>query len=240
MRFALPCAGLLACIAGCSTVIGIDGNYTDLDPSKNDGGGSSTALSGAGGASSAGRNAGGSAGRSVSVGGDAGNLGGGAGTVGGGAGNVGGGAGTVGGGAGSVGGGAGTVGGGAGSQGGRSGGGGGSGNGAKCAGVSVSGVCWYLGNLGKSCTATCQIHGGDAPSAASFVGVAAQGGSLTSCATLLSALGYAGVKPAAASRSDGAGVGCHVNGTRSYWLSDPNYSPSSRLAGAQVVCGCLG
>jgi hypothetical protein len=108
-----------------------------------------------------------------------------------------------------------------------------------CAGVAMNGACWYLGAPGASCSATCATHGGDAPNAASFVGVPAQGGSLAKCASLLVALGYDSTKPAEARRSDDAGVGCHVYGLKSFWLSAPAYSPRARLSSAKLACGCV-
>jgi hypothetical protein len=109
---------------------------------------------------------------------------------------------------------------------------------AACAGVALSGVCWYLGAQGASCTTTCEPHGGDASAAASFVGVHSQGGALSECATLLTAVGYTATKPVVAVRLD-EGVGCHVYGTQSYWLSAPAFSPDSQVPLAQVVCGCV-
>jgi hypothetical protein len=107
-----------------------------------------------------------------------------------------------------------------------------------CAGVALHGACWYLGELGQSCTVVCDAHGGSASDAASFVGVPAQGGSLAKCAELLSALGD-GEKPTEATRSDDSGVGCHIYATKSYWLSSPTYTPSAHLGVAKLVCGCL-
>jgi hypothetical protein len=123
--------------------------------------------------------------------------------------------------------------------GGNSSGGSGNANGgsATCSGAPVNGLCWYLGELGQSCTGACSSHGGESPEAASFVGTPAQGGSWTKCAGLLSALGNKGV-PLQTMRSDGSGLGCHYYGDRSYWLYSPRYSSSAENVAARLVCGC--
>jgi hypothetical protein len=175
----LSCLGVLSCLAGCSTVIGIDGSYTDLGADKPDASAGASNSDGAAGASGAG------AGASNSDGGA------------------------------------------------------GASSAGSCAGVALNGACWYFSSLGASCSATCAAHGGDAPNAPSFVGVPAQGGSLAKCASLLVALGYDSTKPGQATRSDAAGVGCHVYGLKSYWLSAPAYSPDAHLGSAKLVCGCV-
>jgi hypothetical protein len=180
---------LIATAPGCSMVIGIDKDYTDLAADAADQGGSA----------------------GTGKGGSSGNSSGGA-----------------------------TTEGGSSAQGGSSASAGSAGQGgsAPCKGQSSSGGCWYLGNLGASCTSTCAAHGGNASDAASFVGTTAQGGSLAKCATLLAALGD-NLSPIEATRSDGMGIGCHVYGVKTYWLSSPTFSPSAVVVGARPVCGCV-
>ena len=99
------------------------------------------------------------------------------------------------------------------SGGGGSPGGGGSGDGGTTstggAGIRDAGICWYFGELGASCAATCTDHGGPSPQAASHVGIESQGGSLDECIRLLGLLGMTGTVYSG-SRSDGQGLGCHV------------------------------
>lgn len=109
---------------------------------------------------------------------------------------------------------------------------------SSCAGVRLSGRCWYLSALGQSCSNACVPHGGNAADAASFVGVTGQGGSLAECAALLNGLGIS-TAPTQATRLDGVGLGCHVYGVKTYWLSAPTYSATSKHSSAQLVCGCL-
>jgi hypothetical protein len=121
--------------------------------------------------------------------------------------------------------------------------GGGSGNASRdagsttCSGTPVSGVCWYLGELGESCASACSSHSGESPNAASFVGIPAQGGSWAKCASLLTALGSKAI-PVLSSRTDGSGLGCHYFSGQSYWLYSPEYSSSAKNAAARLVCGC--
>ena len=113
--------------------------------------------------------------------------------------------------------------------------------GAACAGAGVSNVCWYLGLFNQSCTTVCSTHGGVDPAAEAVVGVPSLGGSLASCAAVLSALGVTQA-PSEATRFDGIGVGCHLYDSRNptpYWLSSPRFSVSARLAAASIACGCL-
>ena len=109
-----------------------------------------------------------------------------------------------------------------------------------CGGVESSAVCWYLGELGASCQATCAPHGGTSPKAPSHVGIASQGGSLDECIKLLGLFSLTG-RVYAGSRSDGQGVGCHViPGAPDpyFWLSSPAYSDTASLPDARIVCGC--
>jgi hypothetical protein len=106
-----------------------------------------------------------------------------------------------------------------------------------CAGPARGGICWYLGELGRSCQQVCASHGQAAPEAASHVGTVSQGGSLSECATLFGLLGVGGV-PTSVSRSDGLGLGCHLYNQAPWWLRTPNFSASSSYAKATLVCGC--
>jgi len=111
-----------------------------------------------------------------------------------------------------------------------------------CSGLLYSGICWYLASSGSSCTQACTGHGGPATLAAGHVGTAAQGGSLSECATLLSLLGVAGTVQGVESIS---GVGCSKNtgtmgpGPGLYWCTSPDFSPTASLSGVQPACGCL-
>jgi hypothetical protein len=109
--------------------------------------------------------------------------------------------------------------------------------GVACAGPSRGGICWYLGPQGSSCQQVCASHGQLAPGAVSHVGTPSQGGSLAECGILLGLLGIGGT-PTNGARSDGLGLGCHVYNAVPWWLSSPNFSASSALASASLVCGC--
>ena len=111
-----------------------------------------------------------------------------------------------------------------------------------CSGVLYSGICWYLASSGESCTQACTAHGGPSSLVTSHVGTAAQGGSLTECATILSRLGVAGTVQNVTSTS---GVGCSKNigtlgpGPGLYWCTTPDFSTNASLTGVQPACGCL-
>lgn len=111
------------------------------------------------------------------------------------------------------------------------------GSSGSCAGPARGGICWYLGPLGSSCQKVCASHGQPAPEAATHVGTASQGGSLSECGILLGLLGVSGA-PANGTRSDGLGLGCHVYNTAPWWLSSPNFSVSASHASAKLACGC--
>ncbi len=131
----------------------------------------------------------------------------------------------------------GTTGGGGSSSGGAAAGGSGS---KACAGTTLNSICWYLGTANQSCTDVCSAHGGVNTASEKMVGVPAQGGSVTSCALVLAALGTRDL-PAEATRSDGNGLGCHVISGRSdtaYWLSSPRFSETAHLSNASIACGC--
>jgi hypothetical protein len=111
-----------------------------------------------------------------------------------------------------------------------------------CGGERVFGLCWYLAQANTSCNQECSNKGGFDTRAVPYVGTADQGGSIEECAEILTALG----KPkavVAAKRSDGNGLGCHVwsNGTDTYWLVDPPFSPSAAVpsgTAVRIACAC--
>lgn len=108
-----------------------------------------------------------------------------------------------------------------------------------CAGSMLADVCWYLGTPGASCERTCEPHGGYRDGATSFVGTSAQGGSAERCNAVLAVLGVTrSVRTIA--RADGRGVGCHFFGTEDdpWWLTEPDFTPWTRLEQARLVCGC--
>lgn len=108
-----------------------------------------------------------------------------------------------------------------------------------CAGSSVLGGCWYLGERGLSCEQVCADHGGFDPSSVELVGTRLQGGSLTNCAEALGALGVTGPVLAAA-RFDGEGVGCHRWGAFNYWLASSlsPFNESIAAYPAEIACAC--
>jgi hypothetical protein len=109
-----------------------------------------------------------------------------------------------------------------------------------CAGQRLFGICWYLGAFGESCEQVCSAHGGYADAATLFTGARAQGGSPEECTAILGVLA-ADVPARTAFRGDGVGVGCHTFGLgeNPYWLTLPNFEPSSRLRLARIACGCV-
>lgn len=106
-----------------------------------------------------------------------------------------------------------------------------------CAGTRSLDLCWYLGAVGASCVQTCARHGGYDPAMADAVGSAAQGGSVDGCDEVMAALGHAGVV-LSGYRSDSFGLGCHLWGSELWWLSRPDFSPSSGTSPARVACAC--
>jgi len=86
------------------------------------------------------------------------------------------------------------------------------------------------------------VHGGFDDRAFAYIGTPGQGGSLSDCSEILSALGHPG-RVMQATRPNGEGLGCHVwpDGTN-YWLSDPNFDPTDASPSGtpvQIACGCL-
>jgi hypothetical protein len=108
-----------------------------------------------------------------------------------------------------------------------------------CEGARVLGLCWYLGEPGSSWRQTCAAHGGVDERAAQHVGTPSQGGSLTECGQVMSALGHA-APLASAFRSD-VGLGCHVwSDGRTYWLDDPSRAlgPEAAHGVARIASAC--
>jgi hypothetical protein len=111
-------------------------------------------------------------------------------------------------------------------------------SGGACAGTVVLGLCWYLGALGSTCTDTCSAHGGFDIAATYCLGSTGQGGTLSHCHEVLSALGNTG-NVNLGMRADGLGLGCHVwSDGRPWWLDSPDANPDNAIADAQVACGC--
>ena len=113
-----------------------------------------------------------------------------------------------------------------------------------CSGELYSGICWYLGALGDSCTDTCADHGGTAAEAATYVGTSGQGGSLAECEAILDLLGVANANRTEQATSD-YGVGCvlffgTVSTGQPYWITNTPFDPDDSLASGQgrMACGC--
>jgi len=121
---------------------------------------------------------------------------------------------------------------------------GGAGGSPSCAaeGQRDSGICWYYGASGVSCSTTCAAHGGVSSSTAAHVGSPAQGGSLAECTRLMRLLGLGG-SVNSGTRSDGVGLGCHdfpsATSSYYYWLSSPDFSNNAKMVQVRIVCGCM-
>lgn len=100
------------------------------------------------------------------------------------------------------------------------------------------GLCWHLGTYAQSCTSVCALYGGFDPRTASYVGSIAQGGGGQRCKSVLTALGDTSTVYAA-TRSDGAGLGCHRWSSGAlYWLYNVNLSPNAWSIHARLACAC--
>jgi len=109
-----------------------------------------------------------------------------------------------------------------------------------CAGQRLYGLCWYLAQGNTSCNDACSSHGGFDSRSTGYVGTLSQGGSLSECTALMTALGRPG-SVIASRRDDDNGFGCHVwnDGTR-YWLQDePDFRPTVEVPDIRSVCGCM-
>jgi hypothetical protein len=107
-----------------------------------------------------------------------------------------------------------------------------------CSGTLVLGLCWYLGAPGVTCTDACSAHGGFDLASTHCLGSTSQGGTLSRCHEVLSALGST-ENVNLGMRADGLGLGCHVwSDGRPWWLDSPDANPDSAIADAQVACGC--
>ncbi|MFY0572357.1 S8 family serine peptidase [Archangium lansingense] len=108
-------------------------------------------------------------------------------------------------------------------------------------GVSIAGGCWYLGGFDQSCQDVCASRGGYSSLTASYVGAPSQGGSVSNCQQVLTALGYPGAVTAV-TRSDSLALGCHRWSTGAlYWQTSPVFDPASKSYGnaAQLACACM-
>jgi hypothetical protein len=119
---------------------------------------------------------------------------------------------------------------------GTSSGGSGSASSGGCAGVVYEEMCWYLGERGQSCDATCGTHGAVDARGASVVGTTAQGGSLDGCSQVLETLGMS-VAPTAAIRKD-VGLGCHLYDAEAFWLDEPSFTSDASQVSSRIVCAC--
>jgi len=109
-----------------------------------------------------------------------------------------------------------------------------------CAGQRLYGLCWYLAQGNTSCNDACSNHGGFDARSIGYVGTLSQGGSLSECTELMTALGRPG-SVIASRRDDDNGFGCHVwsDGSR-YWLRDePAFRPTVEGPDVRSVCGCM-
>ena len=106
-------------------------------------------------------------------------------------------------------------------------------------GVLLADACWYLGTLGASCAQVCESHGGYIAEP-SYVGVAAEGGTLARCDMLLDLLVGPG-ETMSGTRADGMALGCHLYEGVRWWLnSGPLLDPLVSERFAQLVCSCNG
>jgi hypothetical protein len=98
--------------------------------------------------------------------------------------------------------------------------------------VNVAGSCWYFGQDGASCTATCASLGLVVdPATSTFAGA-----SPANCNAVLDALGD-GNPAVVASGPCLVGLGCHVFGGTTRTLCDVS-SDGAALAGYERVCAC--
>ena len=106
-----------------------------------------------------------------------------------------------------------------------------------CDGTLVGGHCWYMGNTGESCLATCATHGGYSNATASYAG---ESGTSANCNAVLDALGQPGSETSDGSSSSGLGLGCIVYDSASRWriTSDPT-TPDASLGSHARACACF-
>jgi hypothetical protein len=100
-------------------------------------------------------------------------------------------------------------------------------------------ACWYLGALGLSCAQVCASHGGYIAEV-SYVGTAAEGGTLARCDMLLDLLVGPG-ETTSGVRADNRALDCHLYAGARWWLaSGPAFDPLVSASNAQLVCSCNG
>jgi hypothetical protein len=104
-------------------------------------------------------------------------------------------------------------------------------------------MCWYLAAGDKSCNEACATTGGFDTRAFTYIGTPSQGGSLSECKQILTALGHAGTV-VEATQTSGLGIGCHVwTDGRLYWLSDPAFDPAAKANtpdhNSHIACACM-
>jgi hypothetical protein len=121
-----------------------------------------------------------------------------------------------------------------------------------CAGVRVNDYCWYLGDLGQSCSQGCSTHGGYNEATCTYAG---SDGTNKNCLQILSALGAPQNAVAQVSDNCEVGIGCssvvlYYNGISFFprycvnpsTTSDASYmytwSDSSNYWGYRRACAC--
>jgi len=110
--------------------------------------------------------------------------------------------------------------------------------GPTCSGTLIDELCWHLGELGASCTATCAARGGFDARAIPIIGSDDQGGTLDQCTAVLEIL--LGEEADTDNANDSVGVGCHLEGNdqERVWLDQPDFSPDDSLSDARIACAC--
>jgi hypothetical protein len=113
-----------------------------------------------------------------------------------------------------------------------------------CTGALHDGVCWHMGARGESCIEVCAGRGGYDAATEQVVGTFEQGGSAAGCQGVLAALQETG-NFREGYRDDGIGAGCHrwfagqsPQGDL-WWLTSPEFDPSTGAPQAAIACGCV-
>jgi hypothetical protein len=108
-----------------------------------------------------------------------------------------------------------------------------------CSGTLVDELCWYLGEVGESCTDTCAERGGYDERGTPIIGSDDQGGSLEQCTLILEVL----LNEAAETDNDndGDGLGCHLRGNDEdrFRIENTDFSPDESANDARIACSCI-
>jgi hypothetical protein len=116
--------------------------------------------------------------------------------------------------------------------------GGSAGSALSCPGPLVLGRCWFLGEEGATCTATCAANGSIYDSATQFV--AGSQGSNAACQAVLDAIGAPGSGLDFPSHAAANGLGCMVDaGNARARVSTPTTSAGAFGMGIRRACACL-